>query len=102
MFCGTLTPCSQPPTASAGPRFWSQSRVRQDSVPELRVGQNRDRLGGLVRTGEFEVDDLDAANDRIAEARAHVEWPLHVNDLAHHREIWLRDPDNYRVILSGK
>src|SRR5699024_5192846 len=29
-------------------------------VPELRVGQNRDRLGGLVRTGQFEVDDLEA------------------------------------------
>ena len=50
----------------------------------------------------FEVDDLDAAADRIAEARAHVEWPLHVNALAHHREIWLRDPDGYRVVLAGR
>ena len=64
------------------------------ATPEVPVGN------GLAAW--FEVDDLDAASDRIAEARAHVEWPLHVNDLAHHREIWLRDPDGYRVVLAGR
>ena len=64
------------------------------ATPEVPVGN------GVAAW--FEVDDLDAASDRIAEARAHVEWPLHVNDLAHHREIWLRDPDGYRVVLAGR
>lgn len=64
------------------------------ATPEVPVGN------GVAAW--FEVDDLDAASDRIAEARAPVEWPLHVNDLAHHREIWLRDPDGYRVVLAGR
>lgn len=64
------------------------------ATPEVPVGN------GVAAW--FEVDDLDAGSDRIAEARAHVEWPLHVNDLAHHREIWLRDPDGYRVVLAGR
>lgn len=64
------------------------------ATPEVPVGN------GVAAW--FEVDDLDAGSDRIAEARAHVEWPLHVNDLAHHREIWLRDPDGYRVVLAGQ
>lgn len=64
------------------------------ATPEVPVGN------GVAAW--FEVDDLDAASNRIAEARAHVEWPLHVNDLAHHREIWLRDPDGYRVVLAGR
>lgn len=93
-----------------GPEY-EQVLVDDDIVLQLHTRDGDSEHGPLatpeVPVGNgvaawFEVDDLDAANDRIAEARAHVEWPLHVNDLAHHREIWLRDPDDFRVILSGK
>ena len=49
----------------------------------------------------FEVDDFDAAV-----ARAHalsteiLEGPM-VNPNANHREIWLRDPDGYVVVLAS-
>lgn len=50
----------------------------------------------------FEVADLDAALERTTAMDAHVERPVHVNPLAHHREVWLRDPDGYRVVLAGE
>lgn len=50
----------------------------------------------------FEVADLDAALERIAAMDAHVERAVHVNPNAHQREIWLRDPDDYRVVLAGE
>lgn len=50
----------------------------------------------------FELSDLDAALDRIADTGAEVERPVHVNPNAHHRELWLRDPDGYRVVLAGE
>ena len=49
----------------------------------------------------FQVGDLDAA---VARARALagpiLEGPK-VNPAARHREIWLRDPDGYVVVLAG-
>lgn len=50
----------------------------------------------------FEVAALDAAADRITDSGARVERPLHSNPLAHHREVWLRDPDGYLVVLAGE
>lgn len=50
----------------------------------------------------FELADLDAA---VVRARAHgaeVERDVHVNPNAKQRELWLRDPDGYRVVLSGE
>jgi catechol 2,3-dioxygenase-like lactoylglutathione lyase family enzyme len=65
----------------------------------------------LVRAGEplggngvavwFETDDFDAAATRIRDAGADVIEDVHVNPLAHHREIWLRDPDGYVVVVSS-
>jgi predicted enzyme related to lactoylglutathione lyase len=49
----------------------------------------------------FEVDDLDAARKRAVEAGATIETDTHVNPNARHRELWLRDPDRYLVVLSG-
>lgn len=77
-------------------------QVFRYSVTDSSPASTRTPHRGLPSTTLTLVFATDAANDRIAEARAHVEWPLHVNDLAHHREIWLRDPDDFRVILSGK
>ncbi|MET0390743.1 MAG: VOC family protein [Polyangiales bacterium] len=50
----------------------------------------------------FELDDLDAAAARARKIAAEVVTPIHTNPNAHHRELWLRDPDGYLVVLAGK
>jgi catechol 2,3-dioxygenase-like lactoylglutathione lyase family enzyme len=50
----------------------------------------------------FEVSDFDAAVQRAKEVEAVVERDVHVNPNAKQREIWLRDPDGYRVVLAGQ
>lgn len=54
----------------------------------------------------FEVDDIDAAIGRAAELEAEVLMPRHRNPPDHdggpnHWEIWLRDPDGYKVVLAS-
>lgn len=49
----------------------------------------------------FEVDDFDATVARAKKIRAHVVEPPHVNESAGHREIWLRDPDGYVVVVAS-
>ena len=68
----------------------------------------------LVRAGEsfgngvalyLETDDFDAAAARIHGASAHaivdVLEDVHVNPLANHRELWLRDPDGYVIVVAS-
>jgi predicted enzyme related to lactoylglutathione lyase len=54
----------------------------------------------------FEVDDFDLAVRRAEEAEAEVTRPPHRNPPEGpggpaHREIWLRDPDGYGVVLAS-
>ena len=49
----------------------------------------------------FEVADFDSAVSRIREHDAAVETEPHENPNAKQQEIWLRDPDGYRVVLAG-
>lgn len=49
----------------------------------------------------FQVDDFDAAVTRANELAAEVLEEPHVNPNAQHREIWVRDPDGYVVVLAG-
>jgi catechol 2,3-dioxygenase-like lactoylglutathione lyase family enzyme len=49
----------------------------------------------------FEVSDFDAAVQRVRAVDAVVERDVHVNPNALQREIWLRDPDGYLVVLAG-
>jgi catechol-2,3-dioxygenase len=53
----------------------------------------------------FETDQFDLAAARVHHAREHtavdVVEDVHVNPLAHHREIWIRDPDGYVVVVSS-
>jgi catechol 2,3-dioxygenase-like lactoylglutathione lyase family enzyme len=49
----------------------------------------------------FEVDDFDAAVGRARELGAVVVKDPHVNPAPEHREIWLRDPDGYVVVLAS-
>jgi catechol 2,3-dioxygenase-like lactoylglutathione lyase family enzyme len=49
----------------------------------------------------FELDDFDAAVERASEFGAEIIESVHVNQAAAHREIWLRDPDGYVVVLAS-
>jgi Glyoxalase/Bleomycin resistance protein/Dioxygenase superfamily len=49
----------------------------------------------------FQVEDFDAAVDRARELDAEIiDGPL-VNPAPRHREVWLRDPDRYVVVLAS-
>jgi hypothetical protein len=43
---------------------------------------------------------FDATVERVRAAGATVVTDVHVNPNAHHREIWLQDPDGYLVVLA--
>jgi hypothetical protein len=49
----------------------------------------------------FQVHDFDATVDRGRELGAEVIEEPHVNPALRHREIWLRDPDGYVVVIAG-
>jgi catechol 2,3-dioxygenase-like lactoylglutathione lyase family enzyme len=64
----------------------------------------------LVRSGEpvgngvaiwFESADYPGAVERVRGSGAEILEDDHENPLAHHREIWLRDPDGYVVVISS-
>jgi catechol 2,3-dioxygenase-like lactoylglutathione lyase family enzyme len=49
----------------------------------------------------FQDDGFDAAVARALALGAEILEEPHVNPNAKHREIWLRDPDGYVVVLAG-
>ncbi|HEY8075574.1 MAG TPA: VOC family protein [Labilithrix sp.] len=49
----------------------------------------------------FELDDFDAAVTRAKKMRATIVEEPHVNPGPQHREIWLRDPDGYVVVVAS-
>jgi catechol 2,3-dioxygenase-like lactoylglutathione lyase family enzyme len=49
----------------------------------------------------FEVPDFDAAVERARSLRAEVVEEPHVNPAPEHREMWLRDPDGYVVVIAS-
>jgi hypothetical protein len=50
----------------------------------------------------FEVDDFDAAVERAWKLGATVVKEPHLNPAPKHREVWLRDPDGYYVVLASR
>jgi catechol 2,3-dioxygenase-like lactoylglutathione lyase family enzyme len=58
-------------------------------------------LGGNGVALWFDTATFDADVERIHATDAEVVEDAHVNPLARHREIWLRDPDGYIVVLSS-
>jgi catechol 2,3-dioxygenase-like lactoylglutathione lyase family enzyme len=48
----------------------------------------------------FRTDDFDGAVARVRELQAEIVAEPHVNPLAKHHEIWLRDPDGYLVVIT--
>ncbi len=49
----------------------------------------------------FEVDDFDVAVARARELDAPILLDVHRNPNANHRELWIRDPDGYTVVLAS-
>jgi hypothetical protein len=49
----------------------------------------------------FEVGDFDDAVARARRLRAAVIEEPHVNPAPQHREMWLRDPDGYVVVIAS-
>lgn len=49
----------------------------------------------------FQVVDFDAAVTRARHLSAEVIEEPHINPAPQHREIWLRDPDGYVVVLAS-
>ena len=49
----------------------------------------------------FEVSDFEAAVGRARSLRAETILEPHANPKPQHREMWLRDPDGYVVVLAG-
>jgi catechol 2,3-dioxygenase-like lactoylglutathione lyase family enzyme len=60
--------------------------------PELPVGN------GVALW--FEVDAIESAAARAHAAGFTIQTDVHHNPNANHHELWLRDPDQYLVILS--
>lgn len=49
----------------------------------------------------FQTNEFDAAVRRVIAFEAQVLEPPKVNTNANHREVWLRDPNGYVVVLAG-
>jgi catechol 2,3-dioxygenase-like lactoylglutathione lyase family enzyme len=49
----------------------------------------------------FQVNDFDSAVERARALGAEVILEPHFNPAPQHREIWLRDPDGYVVVLAS-
>jgi catechol 2,3-dioxygenase-like lactoylglutathione lyase family enzyme len=71
-----------------------------------RIGDPASRPYGNGLALWFETDDFDGAVRRAGELNARVERPPHRNPPdgpggPAHREIWLRDPDGYLVVIAS-
>jgi len=49
----------------------------------------------------FQVDDFDSVVERARGLGAEIIEEPHVNPAPQHREIWLRDPDGYVVVIAS-
>jgi catechol 2,3-dioxygenase-like lactoylglutathione lyase family enzyme len=50
----------------------------------------------------FEVENFDLTVERARELAAEVIEEPHVNPAPRHRELWLRDPDGYVVVIASR
>jgi hypothetical protein len=49
----------------------------------------------------FEVNDFDSVVERARRLEAKIILEAHVNPRPRHREIWLRDPDGYVIVIAS-
>jgi catechol 2,3-dioxygenase-like lactoylglutathione lyase family enzyme len=96
-------------TSGHGGTEYEQLLVDGELILQLHIVENDDHhdaigdpdlpLGNGVAIW-FEVDSFNATADRAKAAGVTVQTDVHVNPNANHQEIWLRDPDNYLVVLA--
>jgi catechol 2,3-dioxygenase-like lactoylglutathione lyase family enzyme len=70
------------------------------------IGNRDDRPYGNGVLLWFEIDDFDAAIDRVADLGAEIVLPRHRNPPdgrggPNHWECWLKDPDGYVVVIAS-
>ena len=83
----------------AGDEFVLQLHAWNDEHEHLGDPGSRPYGNGALLW--FRVDDFDAACDRAIELGAEIlDGPL-ANPRAWHRELWVRDPDGYVVVLAS-
>ena len=68
--------------------------------PHLGNPENKPYGNGVLLW--FQSDDFNAAADRARAMSAQILEGPKVNPNARHREIWLRDPDGYVVVIAGR
>lgn len=71
-----------------------------------QLGEPADKPYGNGVLLWFEIDDFDAAVARVEELKAEILMPRHRNPPdgdggPNHWEIWLRDPNGYKVALAS-
>jgi catechol 2,3-dioxygenase-like lactoylglutathione lyase family enzyme len=49
----------------------------------------------------FQVDDFDSVVERARALRTEIIEEPHINPRPRHREMWLRDPDGYVVVIAS-
>jgi catechol 2,3-dioxygenase-like lactoylglutathione lyase family enzyme len=84
---------------SGGSLLLQLHRWDDEDHPNL-VGPDKAPVGHGVLLW-FELDDFDAAVGRARALRAEVLEEPHVNPAPGHREMWLRDPDGYVVVIAS-
>ncbi|NND74883.1 MAG: VOC family protein [Ilumatobacter sp.] len=67
--------------------------------PHLGDPDDPSRGNGVVLW--FAVDDFDDAVGRVEASGSDVLDGPHVNPNSHQREVWVRGPDGYTVVLAG-
>jgi catechol 2,3-dioxygenase-like lactoylglutathione lyase family enzyme len=90
----------------AGGQLIMQLHSWEDDHHHANLGDHDDPSRGNGVLLWFEIDDFDAAVDRAAQLRAEVVLAPHRNPPEGpggpaHREVWLRDPDGYTVVLAS-
>jgi predicted enzyme related to lactoylglutathione lyase len=71
------------------------------------IGDREDRPYGNGVLLWFEVEDFDAIAQRAEEMNVEIVMPKHrnppddVNGGPNHWELWMRDPDGYRVVVAS-
>ena len=71
----------------------------EERHPNLIDAQSAPVGHGVLRW--FEVSDFDATVRRATKLGAEIIEEPHFNPAPRHREVWLRDPDGYAVVLSS-
>jgi catechol-2,3-dioxygenase len=72
-----------------------------DAHEHPHLGNSEDRPYGNGVVLWFQTNSFDEAMLRIQAYGAHVLEAPQVNSNANHREVWLRDPDGYVVVIAS-